>query len=564
MARVIGLGIDAGSIGLIEELVDAGSLPNLRALRERSVRVQLDGAPSHRHGVLWPQFVAGAEARLGGEWLRFSFDPATYEGYQAGARHRIDGNLPFWESAQARTITLDIPGTTVLGPGVHVTAWGADAALYPRASHPRGLLREFDAHFGVHPGYETYDCGWHDPKRLDRFTDACVTGARRRAEIAVELMGRFPDWELFLTVMSESHMASEIMWHAVDAGHPLADFDPAARGRLERVFTAIDDAVGRIVARAPDDAAIVVFSLDGMRSSPGDVPSISLLPELMHRHHFGTPKLRDIDVAAWREAGCPPLVPRRGRPWRLDLNERLVDRPNRPWTQRVPGYHAARLSAPGRRLLKYRKGMEIGVLGVPIPPESTADPETLDGARDSADGFLFIGNYREHRSAMRAFALPTFGGAYVRVNLAGRDRLGMVPVDEFDAECRAVESLIRACRDVRTGEPVVQGIHRLGDGDPLDPNHDRYADLLIEWNRPTDALEHPDLGIVGPVPFNRTGAHSDRGFAWVSGDGLTARDLPLHSVLDLPPTIVRLLGDDTQLPPAGTPIPELVGTRGSR
>jgi hypothetical protein len=563
MARVIGLGIDAGTIGLIDERVAAGSLPNLHALRERSVRVQLDGAPSHRHGVLWPQFVAGAEARLAGEWLRFSFDGSTYEGYQSGARHRIDGNLPFWEPAQAQTITLDVPGTTVSGPGVHVTAWGAEAALYPRASQPRGLLREFDAHFGVHPGFETYDCGWHDPKRLDRFTGACVTGARRRADIAVELMGRFPDWELFLMVMSEAHMASEIMWHAVEPGHPLADFEPHARVRLERVFTAIDDAVGQIVARAPDDAVIVVFSLDGMRSSPGDVPSLVLLPELMHRRHFGTPKLRDIDVAAWRRAGCPPLVPRRGRPWRVDLNERLIDPPRRPWTHRVPGYQAARLSAPGRRLMKHRKGMQVGALGVPIPAESTADPETLDACRDSADEFLFIGNYRKHRSAMRSFVLPTFGGAYVRINLAGRDPLGIVPVDEFDAECRAVESLIRACRDVRTGEPIIDSIQRLGDGDPLEPSGDRYGDLLIEWNRPTDAFEHPDLGIVGPVPFNRTGAHSDRGFAWVSGEGLTPRDLPMHSVLDLPPTIVRLLGDDTQLPPAGAPIPELIGIRGS-
>jgi predicted AlkP superfamily phosphohydrolase/phosphomutase len=230
----------------------------------------------------------------------------------------------------------------------------------------------------------------------------------------------------------------------------------------------------------------------------------------------------------------------------------------------VPGYEAARLSAPGRRLLKYRKGMEIGVLGIPVPPESTADPEILDAGRDSADEFLFIGNYREHRSAMRAFALPTFGGAYVRINLAGREPLGIVPLDEFESECRAVESLIRACRDVRTGRPVVARIDRLGNDDPLDPSEERYGDLIVEWSGPTDAIEHPELGVVGPVPFNRTGAHSDRGFAWVSGEGLTPGDLPVHSVLDLPPTIVRLLGEDAPLPPSGEPIAELVGVRGSR
>jgi predicted AlkP superfamily phosphohydrolase/phosphomutase len=564
MGRVIGIGIDAGTIGLIDELVAAGSLPNLAALRARSIRTQLDGAPNHQFGVIWPQFIAGAEARLAGEWLRFSFDPAAYEGYQSGARHRIEGNPPFWELAQVRTVTLDVPSMTVSGPGVHVTAWGADAPLYPRASQPRGLLRELDARFGVHPAFETYDCGWHDPKRLDRMTDACVTGARRRAEVAVELMTRFDDWDLFLTVMSESHMASEIMWHATEPDHPLADFDPHARARLDRVFNAIDDAVGVIVARVPDDAAIVVFSLDGMRMSHGDVPSLVLLPELLHRRHFGTPKLRDIDAEAWRRAGCPPLVPRRGRPWRADMNERLVDPPPRPWTHRVPGYQAARLSRPGRRVLQQIKGMPIGALGIPVPPECMDDPATLDGLRDSADQFLFIGNYREHRSAMRAFALPTFGGAYVRINLAGRDAAGIVPVDEFDAECRAFESFIGECRDVRTGEPIAKRVLRLGDDDPLDPSGERYGDLFVEWMRPTDAIEHPDIGVVGPVPFNRTGAHSDRGFAWVSGNGIAPGDLPMQSVLDLPPTIVRLLSDDAELPPSGRPIPELAGIRDSR
>src|SRR5438552_12726271 len=88
MARVIGIGIDAGTIGLIDELIAGGSLPNLAALRERSIRTQLDAAPNHQFGVVWPQFIAGAEAELAGEWLRFSFDRQAYEGYQSGARHR--------------------------------------------------------------------------------------------------------------------------------------------------------------------------------------------------------------------------------------------------------------------------------------------------------------------------------------------------------------------------------------------------------------------------------------------------------------------------------------------
>jgi len=561
MRQVIAIGVDAGSIGLIEELTAAGSLPRLAALRSRSVHVPLRSDPTHRHGVLWPQFVAGAEARLGGDWLRFTIDPATYEAYQTGARHTIDGHAPFWEPAGARVVTLDVPGTTVLGPGVHVTAWGASAPLHARASQPAGLLRDLDGRFGVHPGFgNEYDCGWHDPERLDQLTRALEVGAHRRAEIAIELMGG-ADWDLFFTVMSESHSASEVMWHAVADDHPLADFDPGAHARLERVFGAIDDAIGRIVDHAPTDAAIVVFSLDGMRSSHGDLPSIVLLPELMHRLAFGTPMLRDQDTDAWRRAGCPPVVPPGHRLWRHDVDAHLVDPPPRPWTHAVPGYQAARRTAVGRRVLGRIKGVQLGALGVPIPPESAASPAELDGGRDPLDGELFIGNYQPHRHAMRAFALPTFGDAYVRVNLAGRDAGGIVPIDEFEDECEAVERMIRSCRDVRTGEPVADRIERVAPDDPLALTDDRYGDVFVEWSRPIDAFEHPDVGVIGPLPFNRTGAHHERGFAWVSGRGIAPATVDEHAVLDLPPTLGRLLADDAPLPPSGAPITQVLGTR---
>ena len=556
MRRVIAVGIDAGSVGLIEALAAEGSLPRLAALRARSVRVPLDSTPNHRHGVLWPQFVAGADAPLRGEWLRFTLDSSTYEAFQSGARHTIDGHVPFWEPVDARTITLDVPGTTVMGPGVHVTAWGASAPLYPRASQPAGLLRDLDRRFGVHPGFgQEYDCGWHDPARLDRLTDALVVGARRRGEIAVELMAR-PDWDLMLTVMSESHSAAEVMWHAIDGEHPLAQFDADARARLARVYGAIDAAVGTIVDHAPDGAAIVVFSLDGMRSNDGDLPSMILLPELMHRRHFGRARLRDLDVEQWRRAGCPPLVPPRGRPWRHDVDRRLLDPPRRPWTQMVPGYQAVRRTTLGRRALERIKGETLGALGVPIPAESPEDPVALDARRESVDAVEFIDNYRPDRPEMRSFALPTFGDSYVRVNLAGREARGSVPADEFAAELDAVESMIRACRDVRTGAPIADRIERIEPDDPLGAPADRYGDLHVEWSVLTDAIEHPEVGVIGPFPFNRTGAHSEHGFAWLSGDGLVPATVGCRPVADLAPTLVRLLDDRAPLPPAGRPIPQ--------
>lgn len=563
MSRVIAFGLDSASIELIEDLCAAGSLPRFSALRERSARCRLASGPGFRYGTLWPQFITGAAAEFDGEWLRHTFDTNTYDGYQEAAHHRVNGVAPFWERTPAATITFDVPRTTVSGPGVHVTSWGAHAPLYPRASEPRGLLRDLDARFGEHLGVESdHACGWHDGSRLDRLTDALVAGARRRAEISVHLMERFPDWSFFATVMSEPHSASEIMWHAMDPSHPLATYDPNARARLVRVFRGIDDALGRLLDTMPEDASLFVFSLDGMRTSHGDLGSIVLLPELMHRRRFGRPLLRDPDQDAWRKAGCPPLVPARGRPWRHDLDDRLVDPGPRSWRQRIqrmPGYEAARLTPPGRRLVERVKGTRLGALGIGIPPESNEAPAVMSSARERADDMLFIGNYQPYRSQMRAFALPTFGDGYLRLNLVGREREGTVSIHEYDAERRAMDALVTACRDARTGEPVVEAIQWLSAQDALDPEGRRYADGIIEWARPTDAFDHPDVGTIGPFPLHRTGTHQGVGFLWASGPGIAAGDLEERSALDLPPTILRLLDRQAPPPPAGVPISAIAG-----
>ncbi len=558
MGRVLAVGIDSGAIGLIEELGAAGLLPSFEQTRRRSARLRLHSDPNHRHGMLWTQFISGRAVAADRPGFRCTFDPDTYEPFEESAHHDFQGDGPFWERSGAQTITLDVPRSTISGPGVHVTAWGAHAPTYPRASRPRGLLREIDARFGTHPACENeYECGWHDPDRLDRLTEALEVGAPRRAEVATFLMRRFPDWRLFVTVMSESHSASEMLWHGIDPTHPLARYDPDARARLTRVFVAMDRALGTLIAALGPDDSLVVFSLDGMKPSHGDLPSIVLLPELLHRRHFGTKLLEDPDPDGWRRAGCPPLVPRRGVLWRHDLDRRLVHPPPMSWrrhVQRIPAYESARLTRPGRWVVERVKHEHLGALGRPIPAESEELTTAIEHHRQRLDEILFVGNYCQYRSRLRSFVLPSFGDGYLRINLQGRERDGRVTIAEYDDERRALDALVGACRNPRTGAPVTTGIEWF-ETRTLQEAVDRpYADGVVPWTDPTDAFEHPELGVIGPFPLHRTGTHSDVGFAWVSGPRVVPGELADRSVLDLPPTILRTLDADASLPAAGTPI----------
>lgn len=84
----------------------------------------------------WTQFVSGVPFSVDGPEFRCSFDLDSYKPFEETAHHEFAGVGPFWERSDGSTITFDLPRSTVAGPAVHVTAWGAHAAGHPRT----GLL----------------------------------------------------------------------------------------------------------------------------------------------------------------------------------------------------------------------------------------------------------------------------------------------------------------------------------------------------------------------------------------------------------------------------------------
>src|SRR5262249_58447190 len=87
------------------------------------------------------------------------------------------------------------------------------------------------------------------------------------------------------------------------------------------------------------------------------------------------------------------------------------------------------------------------------------------------------------------------------------------------------------------------------------------ADLAVRWSHAIDALEHPTAGLVGPFPFRRTGAHNERGFALFSGPGISRAELGQYQSLDLPATILALLGHEPAGDLRGKAILRLAQTR---
>lgn len=542
MQRVAAIGLDAAEWWVIERLMADGYLPNMAALRQRSTECRLETGSPYRSELPWTQFLTGVDARSTGYWSTAVFDPSDYTASLVGAHT----GAPFYARDDLSVIAFDVPHSTV-HPDVHgtqVTAWGAHSAQYPRASRPTGLLTEIDARFGIHPGLDNdYDGGWHQPQYLDAIGTALVDGARRRVDIAEWLLSETSDWDLFLTVLSESHSAGHVYWHGIDPNHPLHDEFTSRQARqwLIATYAALDEGVGRLVEAVGEDTAVVVFAAHGMQSNANDLPSLALLPEVLHRLHFGEALLLDVGQERWRRNGFRPLRPPERMIWRDVVRKRFAtteeERRRKRLRQALPDLPIAVARSVQHRLTgKPRMAWE---LETDFPAESELSFEEM-AALTSSVQWQPPSFYRAYWPQMDWFVLPTFSDAHVRINVEGRERDGRVPMEEFGAACDRFEDVVRACTNPRTGKSAVAEVHRMRQH-PLEPNAPD-GDLVVVWDAPTDALAHPDAGLVGPLPYQRTGEHSVNGFAFVAGPGVERADLGLRSAFDLPPTILELSG----------------------
>jgi predicted AlkP superfamily phosphohydrolase/phosphomutase len=145
---------------------------------------------------------------------------------------------------------------------------------------------------------------------------------------------------------------------------------------------------------------------------------------------------------------------------------------------------------------------------------------------------------------MRSFVLPAFSDAHIRINLAGRESRGNVPLSEYVRTLDETEALIRECTDARTGEPIVAHVARPRECDPFDPDGPT-SDLVVAFTRESDAIRHPKFGVIGPAPLMRSGEHSADG--WVARAGTRRVEIDrTFAPRDLGPTMLDLAG----LPPS--------------
>jgi predicted AlkP superfamily phosphohydrolase/phosphomutase len=149
--------------------------------------------------------------------------------------------------------------------------------------------------------------------------------------------------------------------------------------------------------------------------------------------------------------------------------------------------------------------------------------------------------YRRFWHRMPWFATPTFADGHIRLNVIGREARGIVEPARFIEVRDEAIAFLKQLRDPRTGEPAVADVLPVHGSDPTS-KQGPDADLIVIFAGALDALEHPDVGLVGPYPHMRTGSHSNLGWAMVAGPGIAPADHGTTEAKNLTATVLDLAG----------------------
>ncbi|HKY65466.1 MAG TPA: hypothetical protein VJM49_03810, partial [Acidimicrobiales bacterium] len=162
----------------------------------------------------------------------------------------------------------------------------------------------------------------------------------------------------------------------------------------------------------------------------------------------------------------------------------------------------------------------------------------------------------------RAFAHPAENQGYVRLNLQGRERDGIVPPEQADALLDEIAAGLRTFVDL-DGSPAVESVDRVADLFGTGDRAHQLPDLLVRWTaRPATRIEGVRSDRYGTVlrhgvGSGRSGNHTE-GDAWalvVPGASRLVEPARPPRLEDVAATAAALAGQDTS-DMAGDPLLE--------
>ena len=459
--------LDAASLPVLERLLDERRLPTLQGLRERGEWTQLATPAAHFSAGVYQALFSGTDLRTHGLYFPFQWSASEQR-----LRYMLDFPAPMsvWDrlgQARRRCLVVDAWESRLAreGAGTVISGWQFTNRFMLRSwSAPPGVDQELARRFGRPPLIEEV-YGRPSARGLKRLRRELLTAPGRLADAVTELVRR-ESFDLLWFGLPAVHIAGHQLYDPAsqlwDSASQKQDVAPDDRRELasglDEVYEAADAALGRILAALPAEADLILLSAVGMgvNTSRSD-----LLPGM----------LRSVlrERAARERQG--------GGTWIWSLRARLPTDIRTRVARALP------------------------------------DPMVHDlTARLELRGIDW--------TETRAFALPTDQHGYVRLNIRGREREGIVAPDDADELMDEIAAGLLTFRDP-DGGPAVEAVDRVADVIGDGPGLHHMPDLVVRWaDRPATRLAGVGSPKFGDVArrgggSGRSGNHSPDAWALI-------------------------------------------------
>jgi predicted AlkP superfamily phosphohydrolase/phosphomutase len=458
--RVLAIGIDAAEPTLVKRMVAEGALPNLRALADEGAWRELDAHADLGSAAVWPSFLTGTDPDSHGRYGEWEWEPETM------AISRWGTCEPFWAGLESelRVGALDVPlASPTNASAFDVSEWGPHYRIDDRTMVSPTPIEAIVRSAGPHPLASRRGAlpAPHDAARIAHLGEACLAGIRRRGELADALI-RETRPDLTVVVFPEIHDAGHALWHTAEPASPLyrdlRSCGAPPKGGMDALLREVDLQVGRLLEAVAPDAPVAVFSLSGMGPARGKP---AFLAPVLHERGWSaaTPRLRNPGELAGL------------------------------------AFAAAKRRAPASVRRAYHTVMAR-------PAVWRVAQMTLLAGHDWA--------------RTRAFVLPSEQHGWVRINLRGRERDGIVAAQDYG---RVYDELAAELAELKTagGRALVS---RVLPGSSAGRAHPRLPDLVVHW---TEAAFERPVQVAGtsvvtlPIAPDVTGRHRPDGFGITRG-----------------------------------------------
>ncbi|MFZ0546733.1 MAG: alkaline phosphatase family protein [Candidatus Promineifilaceae bacterium] len=482
MKKLLILGIDGATFNLILPWVEAGHLPSLAGLIQGGVHTNLASTLPPVTSPAWPTFMTGCNP---GKHGVFDFIQPSGANFSLVNATKIK-QPTIWRQLSAAGFKVGVLNVPVTYPPQPLNGFMVSGILSPHGgeiAYPADLLSRYKDELGeyrVAPKIQ-YKPG-NEADYIEDIRDLIHTHARW----AMHLMENEP-WDVLMVHFIALDIMMHALWRFMDQSHPRYESSPY-QNAIRDAYRLVDDYIGQMLAKLPEDAAVLVMSDHGF----GPLHNIVNLNLFLMKK--GLLKLR-----------------------------------RDPWTQIKAGAFQQGITPA----TVYRAIEKVGLQNLATRVSKNTRNQVVGKflSFDSVDWSNTI-----------AYSMGHVGQIYL--NVAGREPNGIVTEYDYEEKRQQVLDALSELKD-KNGRPLVTKI--ILREDTYHGPHAKYGPdihiIIDDYNMIAFPLFATDNKIITQQIRGDSGCHRREGIFIAHGSVINQGErIDEANILDLAPTILHLLG----------------------